>query len=82
MTHHTEILFIDPSVADIASLLAGLRPEVGPIALAADRPAASQMAEVLAWRIGSCRWETRTSALCNDDGPDGFHPTSCAVQIL
>ena len=50
MRHRTEILFIDPGVDDIATLLAGVRPEVEPIVLAPDRPAASQMAEVLAWR--------------------------------
>jgi len=43
-----EILFIDPGVSDIATLLGHLRPEVEPILLDPVRPAAHQMAAALA----------------------------------
>ena len=52
MTRATEILFVDSRVADIATLLAGVRPEVEPILLSQGRPAARQMAEALAGRAG------------------------------
>ena len=52
MTRTTEILFVDPRVDDIATLLAGVRPEVEPILLDAERPPARQMAEANPGRAG------------------------------
>lgn len=52
MTRHSEILFIDPAVADIGTLLSGVRPEVEAIVLDAVRPAARQVAAALADRRG------------------------------
>jgi hypothetical protein len=43
-----ELLFVDPLVRDLDSILHGLRPEVEPILLEADRPATVQMAAALA----------------------------------
>ncbi len=45
-----EVMFVDPGVDDIATLLRGVRPEVEPIVLDSQRPAARQMAEALAGR--------------------------------
>jgi hypothetical protein len=45
-----EIAFIDPAVADVDVLLAGLRPDVEPILLDAAEPAPRQMARALAGR--------------------------------
>jgi hypothetical protein len=50
MTHFHEVLFIDPGVSDIGTLLAGVRPEVEAIVLRSTSPAARQMAQVLAGR--------------------------------
>jgi hypothetical protein len=47
-----EILFVDPGVADIATLLGHLRPEVEAILLDPVRPATHQMAAALAGRHG------------------------------
>jgi hypothetical protein len=47
-----EIVFIDPGVSDIATLLGHLRPEVEAILLDPVRPAASQMAAALAGHHG------------------------------
>jgi len=47
MPRASEILFVDPSVSDIGTILGNLRPEVEAILLDTDRPAARQMAEVL-----------------------------------
>src|SRR5437899_2378521 len=52
MAHKPEILFIDPAVSDIKTLLAGLRPGVDAVLLEPDRPTAQQMAEALAGRGG------------------------------
>ncbi|WP_167514614.1 DUF4347 domain-containing protein, partial [Mesorhizobium intechi] len=46
----SEVVFIDPAVSDIGTLLAGLRPGVRPVLLDATRPAAAQMAAALAGR--------------------------------
>ena len=47
-----EILFVDPAVPDLATLLAGVRPEVETVVLDAARPAARQIADALAGRRG------------------------------
>ena len=47
-----EILFVDPSVSDLPTLLSGLRPSVEAIMLDPVRPAAQQMAEALRDRSG------------------------------
>ena len=52
MTFEPEVLFIDPAVADIPAILAGLRAGVQPVLLDAARPAAAQMAAALAGRQG------------------------------
>src|SRR5579871_3887249 len=46
----SELLFIDPSIDDIGTLLANLRPEVEPHLLDAVRPAARQIAAALEHR--------------------------------
>ncbi|MER8492714.1 DUF4347 domain-containing protein [Mesorhizobium australicum] len=43
----SEILFVDPSVADLGAILRNLRPGVEAILLDAERPAARQMAQAL-----------------------------------
>ena len=43
----TEVLFIDPSVSDLNTIIQNLRPEVEAIVLDASRPVARQMAEAL-----------------------------------
>src|SRR5216683_4257345 len=50
MAHKSEVLFIDPAVSDIKTILAGLRPGVDAVLLESGRPAAQQMAEALACR--------------------------------
>ena len=47
-----EILFLDPGVADIATLLGHLRPEIEAILLDPVRPAARQIAAAIAGRHG------------------------------
>ena len=47
-----EIAFIDRGVDDLATLLAGLRPDVEPILLANDEPAPRQMARAVQGRKG------------------------------
>ena len=47
-----EIAFIDPAVADVDTLIAGLRPEVFPIRLDAVTPAPEQMARAVAGLSG------------------------------
>jgi len=46
----SEILFVDPGVDDIATILTGLRPEVDAIVLDRTRPPARQIADALAER--------------------------------
>lgn len=48
----SEILFVDPSVSDLGTILANLRPGVEAILLDAKRPAARQMALALEGRDG------------------------------
>lgn len=48
----SEILFVDPHVSDLRTILANLRPEVEAILLDAERPAARQMAQALEGRDG------------------------------
>ena len=48
-----EILFVDPSVPDLETILGNLRPEVEAIVLDARRPAARQMAAALEGAKGS-----------------------------
>src|SRR5439155_17071990 len=50
MTHKPEVLFIDPGVSDLHTLLAEARPEVEAVLLDRARPAAGQMAAALAGR--------------------------------
>jgi len=47
-----EVAFIDPSVADVDALLAGLRPGVMPILLSGRRDAVEEMAEALSGFAG------------------------------
>ena len=58
----SEILFVDPAVSDIATILGGLRPEVEAIVLDSSRPAARQIAEALreqAWPRRGARHRPR-----------------------
>ena len=48
----SEILFVDPAVSDIATILGGLRPEVQAIVLDSSRPAARQISAALRGRRG------------------------------
>ncbi|WP_188394042.1 DUF4347 domain-containing protein [Mesorhizobium sp. SARCC-RB16n] len=48
----SELLFVDPSVSDLGTILANLRPRVEAIVLDAGRPAARQMALALEGRDG------------------------------
>ncbi|WP_245275625.1 DUF4347 domain-containing protein [Mesorhizobium sp. LNHC229A00] len=48
----SEILFVDPSVADLGTVLANLRPQVEAILLDSERPAARQIALALEGRDG------------------------------
>jgi hypothetical protein len=50
MRRHSEILFIDPAVSDIGTMLGFVRPEVDAMVLDPIRPAARQMARALAGR--------------------------------
>ena len=52
MTDISEILFIDPTVADIGTILGNLRPGVEAVLLDSNRPAARQIASALADRSG------------------------------
>src|SRR5947209_6842273 len=47
-----EIVFIDPAVTDIPSLIAGLRPGVLPVLLGGATPAPEEMARALRGRDG------------------------------
>ena len=47
MSHVREIAFIDPAVVDVPSLVAGLRPEVVPVLLGGELPAAQVIARTL-----------------------------------
>ena len=55
MAHASEILFIDPSVSDLDTILGNLRPQVQAIVLDGIRPAARQIATELETREGSTR---------------------------
>ncbi|QPC91648.1 DUF4347 domain-containing protein [Mesorhizobium sp. INR15] len=50
MTRASELLFVDPLVSDLGTILGNLRPEVEAFVLDADRPAARQMAQALEGR--------------------------------
>ncbi|QKD18906.1 DUF4347 domain-containing protein [Mesorhizobium sp. NZP2077] len=50
--HTSELLFVDPSVSDLGTILRNLRPQVEAIVLDAERPAARQMALALEGRDG------------------------------
>ncbi|QKC85264.1 DUF4347 domain-containing protein [Mesorhizobium sp. NZP2077] len=52
MAYKSEVLFIDPAVSDIETIVAELRPGVDAVLLEHGRPAAQQMAEALACRSG------------------------------
>src|SRR5689334_2213392 len=52
MARATEILFVDPSVSDIETVLGNLRPEVQAVLLDGRRPPAQQIAAVLAAHQG------------------------------
>src|SRR6266436_314977 len=52
VTQKREIAFIDRSVDDLATLLAGIRPDVEPILLSNDEPAPRQMARAVQGREG------------------------------
>ncbi|MHC2791557.1 hypothetical protein ACVINZ_000569 [Mesorhizobium jarvisii] len=47
MKNTCEIVFIDPSVADIPTLIAGLRPSVQPVLLSGSMPASEEIARAL-----------------------------------
>ena len=47
ITHVREIAFIDPAVVDIPVLVAGLRPEVVPVLLGGELPAAEVIARTV-----------------------------------
>ena len=47
MTRVSEVLFVDPFVSDLQTILENLRPEVRAIVLDAQRPAARQIAAAL-----------------------------------
>src|SRR6476661_1839674 len=51
-TRKREIAFIDRSVDDLATLLAGIRPDVEPILLSNDEPTPRQMARAVKAREG------------------------------
>ena len=51
-TPKREIAFIDRGVDDLATLLAGIRPDVEPILLSNDEPAPRQMARAVKGRAG------------------------------
>src|SRR5882757_11224188 len=51
-TQKREIAFIDRGVDDLATLLAGIRPDVEPILLSNDEPAPRQMARAVQGREG------------------------------
>jgi hypothetical protein len=51
MARPCEILFVDPSVSDLDTILGGLRPGVEAIVLDTARPAAQQIAAALAGRL-------------------------------
>lgn len=50
MARFSELLIIQPSISDIDTILRGRRPEVEPVRLDAERPAARQIAEARAGR--------------------------------
>ena len=50
MTHVSEILFVDPSVDDVETILCGLRPGIEARVLDPTTPAARQIAASLADR--------------------------------
>ena len=52
MARASELLFVDPSVSDLGTILRNLRPEVEAIVLDAKRPAARQIAKALEGRDG------------------------------
>ena len=52
MTSPTEILFVDPELDDLTTVLRGLRPGVEAVVLETGSPPARQMAEALAGREG------------------------------
>ena len=52
MIRAAEILFVDPAISDLATLLGGVRPGVEAIVLDPVRPAARQLAAALAGRSG------------------------------
>jgi Domain of unknown function (DUF4347) len=52
MTRPSEILFVDPSVSDLETILGNLRPEVHAVVLDGRRPAAQQVAAALKGREG------------------------------
>ncbi|TGU43653.1 DUF4347 domain-containing protein, partial [bacterium M00.F.Ca.ET.152.01.1.1] len=52
MTRASELLFVDPSVSDLGTILRNLRPEVEAIVLDGTTPPARQMARALEGRDG------------------------------
>ena len=52
MARPSEILFVDPSVSDIETILGNLRPEVHPVVLDGNRPAVRQISAALETREG------------------------------
>jgi hypothetical protein len=52
VAHCKEIAFIDRSVSDLDTLLAGLRPEVAPVLIHASEPAPAQIARGLRGQSG------------------------------
>ena len=52
MSHISEMLFVDPSVASVDTILSGLRPGVAAVLLDPAQPAACQIASALKARHG------------------------------
>lgn len=73
MAHKSELLFVDPLVPDLNTLLENLRPEVRAIVLDGARPAARQMAEALVGIEGSMRFTLSRMARL---GVFASHPAS------
>ena len=74
-----EVLFIDPGVSDIDTLVGHLRTEVEPIFVSRIRPAARQMAQVLAEERGLAAIHIIAHGT---SGQVCFASGSCSVEIL
>jgi hypothetical protein len=85
MTRKPEILFVDPDVPDLMTILLGLRPEVEAILLDAKTPAVRQMAHLSPLLPGEGSGvrdlgarQIRAVGIGETPVRDGKHLTSCA----